>query len=66
MDYRLECEARLADHDRNVVAVESAGWKKPARIRRYRLTTAQLLIMLAMRIAPEMMLPRPNTCILVR
>lgn len=66
MDYRLECEARLADHNRTVAAVELTGWRKPERSRRYRLTIAQLLIALATRIAPEMTLPRLNTRILIR
>jgi len=59
MDYRLECEARLADHYRKAADVDSEEWKKPVRIPRYRVTVAKTLVALAARIAPTVSLPSP-------
>ncbi len=61
MDYRLDCEARLADHYRTAADVGSEGWKKPVRIPRYRVTVAKTLVALAARIAPTVSLPSPTT-----
>lgn len=66
MDYRLDCEARLAEHYHTAAKFGSEGWKKPVRIPRYRVTVAQILVALAARIAPSVTLPRPNTRALAR
>lgn len=56
MDYRLDCEARLADHYCTTAEVGSEGWKRQVRIARYRVTIAQILVALAARIAPTVAL----------
>lgn len=61
MDYRLDCEARLADHYRKATELGAAGWKKPVRLPRYRVTVAQILVALAVRIAPTV--AEPNTSV---
>jgi hypothetical protein len=64
MDYRLDCEVRLADHHAKTAAVDVEGWKRPASVARYRVTLAQVLIALAVRIAPTVTQPNSSTAVL--
>lgn len=57
MDYRLDCEVRLADHHRTTADVNADGWRRPAPVARYRVTIAQVLVVLATRIAPTDAMP---------
>lgn len=57
MDYRLDCEVRLADHYATAAAVDAEGWKRPAPVARYRVTLAQVLIAVARWLAPTVVVP---------
>jgi hypothetical protein len=60
MDYRLDCELRVADHDRTTTTVDGEGWKKPPAVHRYRVNVAKVLIALATRLAPTVTASLPN------
>jgi hypothetical protein len=62
----LACETRIADHYQRASVVNTEGWKKTPRIPRYRVTLAQMLIALAVRIAPTVTYPSPSTRVLAR
>jgi hypothetical protein len=57
MDDRLDCEARLAAHNRKTAEVDAHGWKTARPVGRYRTTLAQLLIAAATRLAPTVSIP---------